>query len=40
MVQDPNLVAIDLKVFDTDRTFNIGAAGVIIILTILYVALW
>ena len=30
-VQDAKLVAIDLKVFDTDRTFNIGAAGVIII---------
>jgi SSS family solute:Na+ symporter len=39
-VQDAKLVAIDLKIFDTDRTFNIGAAGVIIILTILYVALW
>ena len=39
-VQDPKLVAIDLKIFDTDRSFNIGAAGVIIILTILYIALW
>ena len=39
-VQDPKLVAIDLKVFHTDKIFNIGAFGVIIILTILYIALW
>ena len=39
-VQDPKLVAIDLKVFETDRVFNIGAIGVVAILTILYVALW
>ena len=39
-VQDPKLVAIDLNIFKTDRTFNIGAIGVIVILTILYIALW
>ena len=39
-VQDPKLVAIDLDVFHTDKIFNIGAIGVIVILTILYVALW
>ena len=39
-VQDPKLVAIDLNIFKTDKTFNIGAVGVIVILTILYVALW
>jgi len=39
-VQDPKLVAIDLKVFETDRVFNIGAIGVIVILTILYISLW
>ena len=39
-VQDPKLVAIDLNIFKTDKVFNIGAFGVIIILTILYVALW
>ena len=39
-VQDPKLVAIDLNVFRTDKVFNIGAFGVIIILTVLYVALW
>jgi SSS family solute:Na+ symporter len=39
-VQDPKLVPIDLNIFKTDKTFNIGAFGVIIILTILYIALW
>ena len=39
-VQDPKLVAVDLKVFETDRVFNIGAIGVIVILTILYISLW
>ncbi len=39
-VQDPKLVAIDLKIFETDKTFNFGAIGVIVILTLLYIALW
>lgn len=39
-VQDPKLVAIDLDIFKTDKAFNFGAAGVIIILTILYIVLW
>ena len=39
-VQDPKLVPVDLKVFETDRIFNFGAIGVIVILTILYIALW
>ena len=39
-VQDPNRVPIDLNIFKTDRAFNIGACGVILILTILYIALW
>jgi SSS family solute:Na+ symporter len=39
-VQDPKLVTIDLSIFRTDKIFNIGAFGVIIILTILYIALW
>lgn len=34
-VQDPKLVAIDLDIFKTDKAFNFGAAGVIIILTTL-----
>ena len=39
-VQDPNAVDIDLKLFRTDFTFKLGAYGVIILLVILYVALW
>ena len=39
-VQDPKLVAIDLKVFETDSVFNLGAIGVMLVLTILYIALW
>jgi SSS family solute:Na+ symporter len=39
-VQDKKLVEIDLNIFKTDKTFNIGAAVVIALLTILYLALW
>ena len=39
-VQDTKLVAIDLAIFKTDKTFNIGSAIVIILLTVLYLALW
>ncbi len=39
-VQDPKLVSIDLDIFHTDKVFNIGAIGVIVILTVLYIALW
>ena len=39
-VQDPKLVAIDLNIFKTDRAFNIGALGVIAIITFLYIILW
>ena len=39
-VQDPKLVPIDIAIFKTDRTFNIGAFIVIGLLTILYIALW
>ena len=39
-VQDPKLVAIDLKIFETDRAFNIGAFCVIAIITFLYIILW
>ena len=34
------LINNSLNIFKTDRVFNIGAIGVIVILTILYVALW
>ncbi|MCR5153145.1 MAG: sodium/solute symporter [Prevotella sp.] len=39
-VQDPKAIGVDLSYFRTDRTFNIGAIAVIVILTILYIALW
>ena len=39
-VQDAKAVGIDLELFKTDKTFNIGALGVIVILIILYVSLW
>ena len=39
-VQDPKLVAIDLDIFKTDKVFNIGAFGVIAIITFLYIVLW
>ncbi|MBP5367259.1 MAG: sodium/glucose cotransporter [Bacteroidales bacterium] len=39
-VQDNKLVEIDLDIFKTDKTFNIGAAVVIALLTFLYLALW
>ena len=39
-VQDPKRVQIDLKIFETDRAFNIGAFCVIGILTVLYIVLW
>lgn len=39
-VEDVNSIGVDIEIFRTDRTFNIGAAGVIIILVILYAILW
>lgn len=39
-VQDPKLVSINLDIFKTDRAFNLGALGVVVILTILYIVLW
>ncbi len=39
-VEDVKSIGIDIEIFKTDRTFNIGAAGVIIILVILYWVLW
>ena len=39
-VQDAKAVGIDLELFHTDNVFNIGALGVIVILAVLYIALW
>ena len=39
-IQDPKLVTINLEIFKTEKAFNYGALGVILILTILYIVLW
>lgn len=39
-VEDVKSIGIDIAIFKTDRAFNLGAAGVIIILVILYTILW
>ena len=39
-VEDVKSIGIDIDIFRTDRTFNLGAAGVVIILVILYGILW
>jgi len=39
-VQDRKAIGIDIAIFRTDKAFNIGSALVVIVLTILYIALW
>lgn len=39
-VQDPKSIGVDIAIFRTDKAFNIGAVGVVVILIILYWALW
>ena len=39
-VEDPKSIGVDIAIFRTDSAFNIGAIAIIVILTILYVALW
>ena len=39
-VEDPKSIGVDIAIFRTDKTFNYGAIGIIVILTILYIALW
>ena len=39
-VEDPKAIGIDIAIFRTDSAFNIGAIAIIVILTIVYVALW
>ena len=39
-VEDARSIGVETKIFKTDRVFNLGAAGVIIILCILYKLLW
>ena len=39
-VQDHKALKIDLSLFKTARDFNIGAIGIIVLLAVLYIALW
>lgn len=39
-VEDVKSIGVDIQIFKTDRTFNIGAACVIAILVVLYWVLW
>jgi SSS family solute:Na+ symporter len=39
-VEDPKSIGVDIAIFRTDKAFNIGAIAIIVILTILYIALW
>ena len=39
-VEDPKSIGVDIAIFRTDSAFNIGAIAIIVILTILYAALW
>lgn len=39
-IEDIKSIGVDIEIFRTDKAFNIGAAGVVIILIILYAILW
>ncbi len=39
-VEDPKSIGVDIAIFRTDSAFNIGAIAIIVILTVLYIALW
>lgn len=39
-VEDVKSIGVDIAIFKTDKAFNLGAAGVILILVILYTILW
>ncbi len=39
-VEDVKSIGVDIEIFRTNTSFNIGAAGVIIILIVLYAVLW
>ncbi|MBQ4632508.1 MAG: sodium/solute symporter [Prevotella sp.] len=39
-VEDPKSIGVDIAIFKTDKAFNIGAIGVVVLLIILYWALW
>ena len=39
-VEDPKSIGVDIAIFRTDKAFNIGAIAIIVLLTVLYIALW
>ena len=39
-VEDVKSIGVDVEIFKTNTAFNLGAAGVVIILVILYGILW
>ena len=39
-VEDVKSIGVDIAIFKTNTTFNIGAIGIIVILAILYICLW
>ena len=39
-VEDVKSIGVDVAIFKTNTAFNLGAAGVVIILIILYSILW
>ena len=39
-VEDEKSIGVDIAIFKTNTTFNVGAIGIIVILAILYICLW
>ena len=39
-VEDPKSVGVHLELFRTDKAFDIGAWLIVILLAVLYIALW
>ncbi len=39
-VEDEKSIGVDIAIFKTNTTFNVGAIGIIVILAVLYICLW
>ena len=39
-VEDEKSIGVDIAIFKTNTTFNVGAIGIIVILALLYICLW
>ena len=39
-VEDVKSIGVDIEIFKTNTTFNVGAIGIIVILAVLYICLW